>query len=278
VHGPLTHPHMPYRLFLTRRWTPKDILIIGYELATLDVDAFIKIVTTAVTEVPQKHLLLFLFILDACLKRQTVSTRTACRDALASLLRHTGCRVDDVHGYEIHKLCVHWVERGLLPAATVFPSAKLVLGTWSTHACEHDGCDARFVGKTQRDVHMDLHFDERAARLDFVDCATTAPAPTGTSTWLLDNDGVSHAVPVQGYFHARREVAETSRLRGLARRQGSPVPCRRVAAVCTSCDVCGDGLPEKRFDDALREWVYDDCILFVSYARHASCHAECAPT
>lgn len=259
---------MSTRLFFTRRWTPNDILAIGYELATLSADAVTQFF--ARQDVPKKHMLVFLFIVDACLKRQTASTRSACCSALSRFIKQAGCSIDDAMGYEVHSLCVHWVETGLVPATAVFSFDKTVFASWSTHACEHDSCGARFVSRKHRDVHMDVHFHERVALLN----VSEVSAAVSASTWVMDDTGVPHAVRAQGYFHTRREAVETLRLRGVRRRQGSPLPCRRVAALCTTCDVCGDVLPDKRFDDALREWVYDDCVLYVAWARHAPCHAE----
>lgn len=261
-------------LFFTRRWTPKDILAIGYDLADMCAADQAGVLLTAEKDVPKKHGLLFLFVLDACLKRQSATSRAASYAVVSSIIRLVGCRVDEACGYEVHGLCVHWVEHGLLPATVVFPSEKVVLGSWKTYECEHDKCHARFVSRQQRDVHMDLHFDERVACLNRTGCGPVA-ATAGPSTWLVDASGGLHALALQGFFHARREASETLRLRSVPRRAGSPVPCQRVTPQCTYCNVCGDALPDKRFDDAAREWVYDDCVLYVSWARHAACHAEC---
>ena len=225
----------------------------------LHLEVAVPDVTAALASVRHTHVLLLLFVVDACMKFSS-----AAAAALQPLVAAAMPRLRSVgtHGMarEMHELFVHWVEHGLVRAADVFPTSTLVLGTWTTYACSHAACPARFVGKAQRDVHMDLHFDDR------YHTAFHASAQQKPRAWVLDHLGTAHPVPWEGYFYARRRKADVV----LPSLPCSPLAVSRVPQA--TCDVCGDALPDRRYADGSSDWVYDDCML-LSGGR--AVHREC---
>jgi hypothetical protein len=242
------------------------------------------------------HALLLLYVTDGCLKhsagiKDTSLKAAACRYVLASVRVTT-----KEMALQIHALAVHWVREGLVEAAAVFPTAHLFLQTLPTYGCEHGACPARFVTASQRDVHMDLHFDEAVYMLRRPTIATPS-----RRSWLLDDTGRATAVDWVGFFQRQRHAMSERRLASQARhyssagsigsigsiggstsaiRASSPLPTRRLAGrgqnPCpVTCSRCGDALPEKQYSDEANEWVLDDCVLVPEdgTVQHAGCSA-----
>ena len=258
---------------VTRWWSPNDILTIGMDLS-MKCTASEELMIAFKTVLPS-HLLVLLYVVDVCMKFSDGGHAAVLKvvPSLVAAARRSAC---SAMAYEIHALFVHWVELSLLCSRDVFPTAALVLGSWRTYECEHTGCEARFVSATQRAVHMDLHFDERVYALLENDNAALAEE-RGHKAYVTDITGTSTAITWSGFFSKRRTAIALRNHNPSCVRAGSPVrtTCCLPALRSSSCPVCGDSLPEKRYADEMCDWVYDDCVKYDGRILHASCHILC---
>ena len=224
-------------------------------------------------------------------------------EAVCAFVRSSVRLVDAATALEIHALSVHWTTQGMVPATAVFPTAVLVMHTWTTYACEHATCGARFVAKHTRDAHMDMHFDEAVWSLQH--CATvqtdgaakdgtaiafvnpfatpmsssSSSAPSHSHSWLVDDTGKMVPVPWVGFFveHRRRQkVHAVAAAAGTTLRASSPVPTRLCNGIKT-CGVCGDSLPPSCFIDAVKEWCVEGCVALPLKAGGGVVHVACRP-
>lgn len=268
--------------YVTRWWTPLNILQLGCVLASAwPLKDVVQTFANTLHAAPPTHVLVLLYVLDACMKKVNSDARAVITSTLLSAyLPRIGGLTSASMSREVHALAVHWLETGVVTTPDMlFPTATAVFNAWPTHGCGFTHCAARFVSAAQRDVHMDFHFDERLtkfARQDSLPTTTDA-----TQAWLVDESGVMQPVYRSSFFATRRERVALSRQVATREtpRLGSPLPTYKVPVSTHNnrCVVCGDALPPKRYDDDARQWMYDDvCIVINADSSHSVRHAACS--